>query len=69
MNSVNYICDDIIKYSKDPQVNKHPRDDYQKLLDIMVIFIYEILPIGFNFKKTGRYIFIMYYRWPKLFMI
>jgi len=30
IDSVNYVCDHIIKFSKDRLLEKHPRDDYRE---------------------------------------
>jgi len=49
-NYVKDICDDIITFSKDRLLEKHPSDDYRKLLELTVIFLSGKLSNNISFK-------------------
>jgi len=39
IDSVNDVCDHIIKFYKNQLLENHPRDDYRELLELTVIFL------------------------------
>ncbi|CAI6356538.1 unnamed protein product [Macrosiphum euphorbiae] len=53
MDFVNDLCDNIIKFSKDRLLQKHPRDDYRELLELKVIFLGRKLSSDISFKIPG----------------
>lgn len=59
-DSVNNVCDDIIKFSRDQLLENHPRDDYRELLELTVIFLGGKLPNNIRFKMPGA---IHHARW------
>jgi len=53
MDSVNDLCDHIIKFSKVRLLQKQPRDDYRELLELTVICFCGKLSSDISFKIPG----------------